>query len=78
VVESNASIVEPLINLLQSLHIEVQYEAIELIRLLMDYSVKEALIKYLVNVLKLPKRQETSETIEGNKKNELHSKLILN
>jgi hypothetical protein len=67
VVESNASIVEPLINLLQSLHIEVQYEAIELIRLLMDYSVKEALIKYLVNVLKLPKRQETSETIEGNK-----------
>ncbi|CAF0829219.1 unnamed protein product [Brachionus calyciflorus] len=56
VVDSNPSLVEPLIALLQSLHIEVQYEAIELIKLLMDFGVKDALIKSLVNVLKPPKR----------------------
>lgn len=67
-VESNGSIVEPLVNLLQSLHIEVQYEAIELIRLLMDYSVKEALIKSLVNVLRPPKKHERSEVTDCKKK----------
>lgn len=66
VVESNGSIVEPLISLLQSLHIEVQYEAIELIRLLMDYSVKEALIKSLVSALRPPKRQDKPESIDCN------------
>lgn len=64
-VESNGSMVEPLVNLLQSLHIEVQYEAIELIRLLMDYSVKEALIKSLVNALRPPKKQDKPETVDG-------------
>ena len=96
--ESNPSLVEPLIGLLQSLHIEVQYEgeeylrikkrvhfkklfillyflnneAIELITLLMEYSVKESIIKSLVNVLKPPKRIETTrpETSE--------SELVLN
>ena len=63
-VESNGSIVEPLVNLLQSLHVEVQYEAIELIRVLMDYSVKEALIKSLVNALKPPKKQEKPGTVD--------------
>jgi hypothetical protein len=64
--ESNASIVEPLIGLLQSLHIEVQYEAIELIKLLMNYSVREALIKSIVSVLKPPKKLEKTENANGN------------
>lgn len=59
--ESNASIVEPLIGLLKSLHIEVQYEAIELITLLMDYNVKDTILKSLVNVLKPPKKLEKLE-----------------
>jgi hypothetical protein len=64
--ESNASIVEPLVALLQSLHIEVQYEAIELITLLMDYNVRDSLLKSLVNVLKPIKRKsETFDLIEG-------------
>lgn len=67
-VESNGSIVEPLVNLLQSLHVEVQYEAIELIRVLMDYSVKEALIKSLVNALKPPKKQEKPGTVDCKQK----------
>ena len=36
------------------------FEAIELITLLMEYSVKESIIKSLVNVLKPPKRMETT------------------
>lgn len=78
VVESNQSIVEPLINLLQSLHIEVQYEAIELIKLLMDYAVKESIIKSLVNILKPPKRQDKPEAFDGNNNKKKHVIIILN
>ena len=62
--DSNTSIVDPLIGLLKSLHIEVQYEAIELITLLMDYSVKDMLLKSLVQVLKPPKTVK-SENSDG-------------
>ena len=43
------------------------FEAIELITLLMEYNVKESIIKSLVNVLKPPKRMETTrpETSES-------------
>lgn len=70
VADSNLSIVEPLIGLLKSLHIEVQYEAIELITLLMDYSVKDVILKSLVTVLKPAKKIEKIEPIESKDKDE--------
>ncbi|XP_071952021.1 armadillo-like helical domain containing protein 1 [Antedon mediterranea] len=45
------SIVEPVISLLKSYHLEVQYEAIELIKDLMDFEVQESLLKSLVSAL---------------------------
>lgn len=75
--ESNPSIVEPLIGLLRSLHVEVQYEAIELIKLLMNYDVKDALIKSLVAVLKPPKKVENSSSEKPkNDSNESNSDLV--
>ncbi|CAG2202989.1 Armadillo-like helical domain containing protein 1 [Mytilus edulis] len=49
---ANPSIVEPLLNLLKTLHLEVQYEAIELIKELMDYEVSDSLLKGLVLLLR--------------------------
>lgn len=49
---ANASIVEPLLNLLKTLHLEVQFEAIELIKELMDYEVGETLLQGLVELLR--------------------------
>ncbi|KAL2089967.1 hypothetical protein ACEWY4_014655 [Coilia grayii] len=49
---SYPSIVEPLLNSLRSLHLEVQYEALELIIQLKDYEVRPALLKGLVALLK--------------------------
>jgi hypothetical protein len=64
--EANPSIVEPLVGLLQSLHIEVHYEAIELMKLLINYEVKDTLIKCLVNVLKPLKKLENLDNQNGN------------
>lgn len=50
--EANNSIIEPLLNLLKTLHLEVQFEAIELIKELMDYNVGETLLKGLVELLR--------------------------
>ena len=49
---ANPSIVEPLLNLLKTLHLEVQYEALELISLLMDYEVRDQLIAGIVRLLR--------------------------
>ncbi|XP_076857400.1 uncharacterized protein LOC143511708 [Brachyhypopomus gauderio] len=49
---AHPSIVEPLLNLLRSLHLEVQYEAIELIRILQQTEVRAALLGALVTLLK--------------------------
>ncbi|XP_035268764.1 armadillo-like helical domain containing protein 1 isoform X4 [Anguilla anguilla] len=45
-------IVEPLLTLLKSFHLEVQYENLELIRDLTKYEVREALLRGLVALLK--------------------------
>ncbi|RNA14190.1 hypothetical protein BpHYR1_002495 [Brachionus plicatilis] len=74
--ESNQSLVEPLIALLQSLHIEVQYEAIELIKLLMDYNVKDPLIKSLVYILKPPKKLDQIKTEEKDAKIEFETGVV--
>lgn len=74
--ESNQSLVEPLIALLHSLHIEVQYEAIDLIKLLMNYNVKDALIKSLVHILKPPKKLEHIKQEETNGKAELQTGVV--
>lgn len=50
--QANPSIVEPLLNLLKTLHLEVQYEAIELIKDLMSYDVRDALLRGLVKLLR--------------------------
>ncbi|XP_063058135.1 adenine DNA glycosylase [Engraulis encrasicolus] len=49
---SYPSIVEPVLNSLRSLHLEVQHEALELIVQLKEYEVKPALLKGLVALLK--------------------------
>ncbi|CAB1314263.1 unnamed protein product [Coregonus sp. 'balchen'] len=49
---AHPSIVGPLLNLLRSLHLEVQYEAIELITDLRQYEVRPALLRGLVALLK--------------------------
>ncbi|XP_052775709.1 armadillo-like helical domain containing protein 1 [Mya arenaria] len=49
---ANPSIVEPLLNLLKTLHLEVQFEAIELIKELMDYEVSGTLLSGLVGLLR--------------------------
>ncbi|KAL8622431.1 hypothetical protein ACOMHN_034096 [Nucella lapillus] len=50
--QANPSIVEPLLNLLRTLHLEVQFEAIELIKELMNYEVAEYLLSGLVALLR--------------------------
>ncbi|XP_074642308.1 armadillo-like helical domain containing protein 1 [Tubulanus polymorphus] len=55
---ANPSIVEPVLNLLKTLHLEVQYEAIELIKDLMNYEVQTNLLKGLVQLLR-PAREDT-------------------
>uniref|UniRef100_A0A8C1BXL9 Armadillo like helical domain containing 1 n=1 Tax=Cyprinus carpio carpio TaxID=630221 RepID=A0A8C1BXL9_CYPCA len=57
------SIVEPLLNLLRSLHLEVQYEAIELITELMQSDVRLALLRGLVAFLKPTKERNTKHKI---------------
>ncbi|KAK6178881.1 hypothetical protein SNE40_011367 [Patella caerulea] len=50
--EANPNIVDPLLDLLGTLHLEVQFEAIELIKELMIYDVSTSLLKGLVTQLK--------------------------
>ncbi|XP_067249707.1 armadillo-like helical domain containing protein 1 isoform X2 [Chanodichthys erythropterus] len=57
------SIVEPLLNLLRSLHLEVQYEAIELITELMQSEVRPALLRGLVSFLKPAKERNPKHKI---------------
>ncbi|XP_077981110.1 armadillo-like helical domain containing protein 1 [Glandiceps talaboti] len=49
--QTNPNIVDPLLNLLKTLHLEVQYEAIELIKDLMKYEVQDQLLQGLVHNL---------------------------
>ncbi|KAJ8276946.1 hypothetical protein GJAV_G00069680 [Gymnothorax javanicus] len=51
------SVVEPVLAVLKSLHLGVQYEALQLIRDLTKYDVREALLRGLVALLK-PRREE--------------------
>ena len=57
-------IVDPVLILLKSLHLEVQYEACELIKDLMKYSVRNALLKGLVSLLK-PTKDEIQESADS-------------
>ncbi|ESP05225.1 hypothetical protein LOTGIDRAFT_227885 [Lottia gigantea] len=56
--QANPNIVEPLLNLLRTLHLEVQFEAIELIKELMIYDVSTSLLSGLVLLLK-PIKEDT-------------------
>ncbi|KAI4872322.1 hypothetical protein NFI96_027750 [Prochilodus magdalenae] len=49
---AHPAVVEPLLNLLRSFHLEVQYEAIELIAELQQTEVRTALLRALVTLLK--------------------------
>ena len=62
--------------MLHSLHIEVQYEAIELIKLLMNYNVKDALIKSLVHILKPPKKLEHIKNGEADGKTDSKTGVV--
>eukprot|EP00062_Callorhinchus_milii_P014492 gi/632963730/ref/XP_007898048.1/ PREDICTED: uncharacterized protein C1orf228 homolog isoform X2 [Callorhinchus milii] len=48
-------IIKPLLNILRSLHSEVQYEAIELIKKLLEYEIRSDLLKRLAGLLNLCK-----------------------
>lgn len=50
--QANPTIVEPLLHLLRTLHLEVQFEAIELIKELMNYDVADSLLSGLVGLLR--------------------------
>ncbi|XP_046905857.1 armadillo-like helical domain containing protein 1 [Hypomesus transpacificus] len=54
---SHPSIVEPLLNMLRSLHLEVQHEAIELIIDLCQYKVRQLLLRGLVALQKPAKER---------------------
>ncbi|XP_040216896.1 armadillo-like helical domain containing protein 1 [Rana temporaria] len=56
---AHPSISEPLLAVLQSMHLEVQYEALQLIWELMDTDVRPALLKGLVSLLKPSQRERT-------------------
>ncbi|XP_039199571.1 armadillo-like helical domain containing protein 1 isoform X3 [Crotalus tigris] len=58
--KAHLSIVDSVLSVLRSLNFEVQYEAIQLIKDLMAYDVRPALLKGLVTLLK-PSRQETAK-----------------
>jgi hypothetical protein len=60
------SLLEPVVNLLQSFHAEVQYQAIELIQILMsnkwnDNNIANALTEQLVSCLNDPPNQERTD-----------------
>lgn len=75
----HTSLLEPVINLLQSFHAEVQYQAIELIKILMsnkwhDETISNILAKQLidclentpnVNVSNTPENQELIDSLQG-------------
>ncbi|XP_053100308.1 armadillo-like helical domain containing protein 1 isoform X3 [Hemicordylus capensis] len=58
--KAHPNIVESVLSVLRSMHLEVQYEAIQLIKDLMTYDVRPAVLKGLVSLLK-PSRQETAK-----------------
>ena len=60
---ANPTIVEPVLMLLRSLHLEVQYEACELIKDLMQYDVQHSLLKGMVGLLK-PTKDEIKDSTE--------------
>lgn len=60
---ANPTIVEPVLLLLRSLHLEVQYEASELIKDLMKYDVQHSLLKGLVTLLK-PTKDDIKDSSE--------------
>ncbi|KAM9324616.1 armadillo-like helical domain containing protein 1 [Gastrophryne carolinensis] len=53
---AHPAIVEPLLAVLQSMHLEVQYEALQLILDLMVTDVRSALLRGLVSLLRPPRR----------------------
>ncbi|XP_072048315.1 armadillo-like helical domain containing protein 1 [Amphiura filiformis] len=55
--QANPSIVDPLVTLLKSYHLEVQFEVIELIKDLMEYDVQDQLLLSLVSAL-VPRKDE--------------------
>ncbi|XP_074923674.1 armadillo-like helical domain containing protein 1 isoform X2 [Chelonoidis abingdonii] len=54
---AHPSIVDAVLGVLSSMHLEVQYEAIQLIKDLMAYDVRPALLKGLVELLKPPGKE---------------------
>ncbi|KAJ8305782.1 hypothetical protein KUTeg_016327 [Tegillarca granosa] len=82
---ANPSIVEPLLNILKTLHLEVQFEGIELIKELMEYDVSDRLLQGLVRLLH-PSKEDTirrPDILEGaqnmilcRESNEIAEKLI--
>lgn len=74
------SLLEPVINLLQSFHAEVQYQAIELIQILMsnkwnDNNIASALTEQLISCLKDPITQEKPDLDDEDNTNDLIESL---
>ena len=58
---ANPSLTEPLLNLLSTAHLEVQYEAIEFVRELMTYDIKDQILEGLVRSLHPTREGNTSK-----------------
>ncbi|XP_029474728.1 armadillo-like helical domain containing protein 1 isoform X2 [Rhinatrema bivittatum] len=58
---SPSSIVEALLGVLQTMHLEVQYEALQLIKALMHHNIRSALLTGLVKLLK-PSLKDTEKS----------------
>ncbi|KAM4642807.1 armadillo-like helical domain containing protein 1 [Discoglossus pictus] len=58
---AHPSIVDPLLGVLRSMHMEIQYEALQLIKQLVSTEVQPALLKGLVKLLR-PSRKQSSKT----------------
>ncbi|NXD61588.1 ARMD1 protein, partial [Eolophus roseicapillus] len=66
--EAPTAVVEPVLGVLRSTHLQVQHEAIQLLKVLMGHQVRSALLEGLVALLTPPWRKEftlCSETTKG-------------
>ncbi|CAH1776102.1 unnamed protein product [Owenia fusiformis] len=58
---ANPTLIEPLLSLLRTLHLEVQFEAIELMKDLMNYDIQQSLLSGLVKLLRPSKEDILSQ-----------------
>jgi len=64
--EANPNLVEPLLNLLKTVHLEVQYEVIEFLKELLHLNLRQTILEGLVKAL-IPSREDLIQNPEDHK-----------